>query len=157
MQRQMMKSKIHRGSITAADLHYVGSITLDPELMDAADILPNELVHVLDIDNGARFVTYAIAGRPGAREIQINGAAARLVHPGDRTIIISYAGYSEEELVEYEPRVVHLDRENRIARIDNRSDELAAMTAEGASGEAVPGAGARVGSDVYLPPRAVAP
>ena len=128
MQRQMMKSKIHRGAIKAADLHYVGSITIDPDLLEAADILPHELVHVLDIDNGERFITYTIRGERGSGDIQVNGAAARLVQPGDRTIIISYASYSEDELRNYAPRVVHLDADNRILAVDDRADEMAGLT-----------------------------
>jgi aspartate 1-decarboxylase len=112
MQRTMMKSKIHRATITGADLNYVGSITLDESLMAAADILEHEQVHVLDADNGARFETYAIRGGPG--DVILNGAAARLVHPGDRVIVISYATYDEAELARYEPKVVHVDEHNRI-------------------------------------------
>ena len=112
MQRLMMKSKIHRATVTGADLDYVGSITLDPALLSAADILEHEQVHVLDLDNGARFETYAIAGGPG--DVVLNGAAARLVHTGDRVIVISYAAYDEAELARYEPRVVHVDERNRI-------------------------------------------
>jgi len=112
MQRTMMKSKIHRATVTGADLNYVGSITLDRALMSAADILEHEQVHVLDLDNGARFETYAIAGGPG--DVILNGAAARLVHTGDHVIVISYAAYEEAELARYEPRVVHVDERNRI-------------------------------------------
>lgn len=112
MQRTMMKSKIHRATITGADLNYVGSITLDESLMAAADILEHEHVHVLDIDNGARFETYAIRGGPG--DVILNGAAARLVHTGDRVIVITYAAYDDAELAQYEPKVVHVDEHNRI-------------------------------------------
>jgi aspartate 1-decarboxylase len=118
MQRQMLKSKIHRATVTDCDLHYAGSITLDPELMRKADLLPNELVHVLDIDNGSRFETYVIEGRPGLREVQLNGAAARLVQRGDRVIIVSYGTYSEDELEHHQPRVVHVDADNEIVRVD---------------------------------------
>jgi aspartate 1-decarboxylase len=118
MQRQMLKSKIHRATITDCDLHYAGSITLDPELMRAADLLANEHVHVLDIDNGERFETYVIEGTPGSAEVQINGAAARLVHTGDRVIIVSYGLYQESEIDQHEPRVVHVDADNRIIRVD---------------------------------------
>ncbi len=107
----MMKSKIHRATVVAADLNYVGSITLDPLLMELADILEHEQVHVLDIDNGARFETYAIKGGPG--DVILNGAAARLVHPGDKVIVITYAEYEAAELAGYEPRVVHVDERNR--------------------------------------------
>jgi len=112
MHRTMMKSKIHRATVTGADLNYVGSITLDPALLSAADILEHEQVHVLDLDNGARFETYAIGGGPG--DVVLNGAAARLVHTGDRVIVISYAAYDEAELARYEPRIVHVDERNRI-------------------------------------------
>ena len=111
MRRRMMKSKIHRATVTAADLHYVGSISLDTVLMDLADIREWEQVSVLDIENGARFETYAIAGGPG--QVQLNGAAARLVHPGDRVIVITYADYEDAELDGFEPRVVHVDSRNR--------------------------------------------
>jgi aspartate 1-decarboxylase len=119
MQRQMLKSKIHRATVTDADLHYVGSITIDPELMREADLLPHEQVHVLDIDNGQRFETYTIEGEPGKREICINGAAARLVQPGDKVIIVSYGIYDEQELASYKPRVVHVDELNSIVRVDH--------------------------------------
>ena len=111
MQRIMMKSKIHRATITGADLNYIGSITLDTRLMELADIREHEQVHVLDIDNGARFETYVIPG--GAGEVILNGAAARLVHPGDKVIVITYAQYDEEELANHEPRVVHVDEHNQ--------------------------------------------
>ncbi len=111
MRRIMMKSKIHRATIVAADLNYVGSITLDPHLMELADIREFEQVHVLDVDNGARFETYAITGGPG--DVIVNGAAARLVHPGDKVIVISYAEYDESELAAYAPRIVHVDERNR--------------------------------------------
>jgi aspartate 1-decarboxylase len=120
MQRVMLKSKIHRATITGSDLHYVGSITIDPELLEAADILEHEQVHVLDIDNGARFETYTIAGERGSGTMQINGAAARLVHQGDAIIVVSYATYEQAELERYEPRVVHVEaRTNRIITIDD--------------------------------------
>jgi aspartate 1-decarboxylase len=118
MQRQMLKSKIHRATVTDCDLHYAGSITIDPDLMSAADLLPNELVHVLDIDNGERLETYVIEGTAGSGEVQMNGAAARLVHRGDRVIVIAYGLYSEEELEDHHPRVVHVDAGNRIVRVD---------------------------------------
>jgi aspartate 1-decarboxylase len=125
MQRAMLKSKIHRATITGCDLHYVGSITLDPELLEAADILEHEQVHVLDIDNGARFETYTIAGERGSGTLQINGAAARLVHEGDTVIVVSYAQYDELELAKYQPRVVHVQAQtNRIVTID---DEVATL------------------------------
>jgi aspartate 1-decarboxylase len=111
MHRIMMKSKIHRATIKGADLNYVGSITLDPRLMELADLMEHEQVHVLDIDNGARFETYVIRGGPG--DVIVNGAAARLVHSGDKIIVISYAHYDEAELEAYEPLVVHVDEDNR--------------------------------------------
>jgi aspartate 1-decarboxylase len=118
MQRVMLKSKIHRATVTDCDLHYVGSITVDPELLEAADIREHEQVHVVDIDNGARFETYTIAGERGSRDLKVNGAAARLVHHGDTVILISYASYTEADLDAYEPRVVHVTRENEIVNVD---------------------------------------
>jgi aspartate 1-decarboxylase len=118
MQRQMLKSKIHRATITDCDLHYAGSIAIDSELMEAADVLPHELVHVLDIDNGERFETYVIEGRPGSGDVQVNGAAARLVQLGDRVIIVAYGLYDEDELPDHHPRVVHVDAANQIVRVD---------------------------------------
>jgi aspartate 1-decarboxylase len=120
----MLKSKIHRGRITGSDLNYVGSITVDAELLEAADIREHELVHVLDVDNGARFETYTIAGVPGSGEIKVNGAAARLVHTGDTVIVVSYAEYDEAELDEYVPRVVHVSQDNRIVTVDDAVAEL---------------------------------
>ena len=114
MYRTMCKSKIHRATVTGADLNYVGSITIDPVLMEAADLLEYEQVAVVDLDNGARLETYVIAGPPDGGDICLNGAAARLMAPGDRVIIISYADYSEVELEEYEPRVVHVDASNQL-------------------------------------------
>ena len=122
----MFKSKIHRGRVTGSDLNYVGSITVDADLLDAADILEHELVHVLDIDNGARFETYTIAGERGSGEMCINGAAARLVHRGDKIIVVSYAEYDAEELKSYEPRVVHVDEDNRIVTVDDAVAKLLA-------------------------------
>jgi aspartate 1-decarboxylase len=118
MQRVMLKSKIHRATVTDCDLHYVGSITVDPELLEAADIREHEQVHVVDIDNGARFETYTIAGERGSGDLKVNGAAARLVHHGDTVILISYASYTEADLDAYEPRVVHVTRENEIVNVD---------------------------------------
>jgi aspartate 1-decarboxylase len=118
MQRTMLKSKIHRATVTECDLHYVGSITLDPDLLEAADVRAYEQVHVVDVDNGARFETYTIPGSRGSGEVVINGAAARLVHRGDTVIVISYASYDAAELDRYEPRVVHVDRGNRIVDVD---------------------------------------
>ncbi|CAN5719168.1 aspartate 1-decarboxylase [soil metagenome] len=126
MNRTMLKSKVHRARVTGADLHYVGSITIDRDLLEAADILEHELVHVLDVDNGARLETYTIAGERGSGEVTINGAAARLVNAGDTVIVVSYASYSEAELERYEPRVVHVDARNAIVGVDDRAAELAA-------------------------------
>ena len=118
MHRVMLKSKIHRATVTDCDLHYVGSITVDPDLLEAADIRAHEQVHVVDVDNGSRFETYTIAGERGSREIKVNGAAARLVHRGDTIILISYAQYDEAELARHQPVVVHVDRDNRIIDVD---------------------------------------
>ncbi|GAA4131990.1 aspartate 1-decarboxylase [Actinomadura keratinilytica] len=114
MFRTMFKSKIHRATVTQADLHYVGSLTVDQDLMDAADLLPGEQVQVVDIDNGARLETYLIPGERGSGVIGINGAAARLVQPGDLVIIISYAAMTDEEARSFTPSVVHVDRDNKI-------------------------------------------
>jgi aspartate 1-decarboxylase len=124
MNRQMLKSKIHRARITDSDLHYVGSITIDPDLLEASDILQHELVHVLDVDNGARFETYTIAGERGSGEMKVNGAAARLVHTGDTIIVVSYASYDEQELEAYEPRVVHVNSNNEIIDVNSNVDLL---------------------------------
>jgi aspartate 1-decarboxylase len=130
MQRTMLKSKIHRATVTDSDLHYVGSITVDPDLLDAADVREHEQVHVVDVDNGARFETYTIAGARGSGEVIVNGAAARLVHTGDTVIVISYASYDESELDGYEPRVVHVDRRNQIIDVDA---EVATLVGAGLS------------------------
>jgi aspartate 1-decarboxylase len=114
MLRTMMKSKIHRATVTQADLHYVGSVTVDEDLLDAANLLPGELVHIVDIDNGARLETYTIAGDRGSGVIGINGAAARLVHPGDLVILIAYGQMEDAEARELEPSVVFVDSENHI-------------------------------------------
>ncbi len=126
MQRTMLKSKIHRATITDSDLHYVGSITIDADLLEAADMLEHEQVHVVDVDNGARFETYTIAGERGTGMVKVNGAAARLVHRGDTIIVISYAAYDREDLERYEPRVVHVQaRTNHIIDVDNAVATLA--------------------------------
>ena len=124
MRRRMMKSKIHRLTVTDANLNYVGSITLDPDLLDRADIREWEQVAVVDIDNGNRFVTYVILGEPGAGDCCLNGAAARLVHPGDKVIIITYADYDDAELDGYEPTIVHVDADNTAI-----SEEMALLQA----------------------------
>ena len=119
MNRTMLKSKIHRATVTDCDLHYVGSITVDPDLLEAADILEFEQVAIVDVDNGARFETYTIAGERGSGEMKVNGAAARLVHRGDTIIVISYGSYDREDLSRYEPKVVHVEaNSNRIIDID---------------------------------------
>ena len=118
MQRTMLKSKIHRATVTECDLHYVGSITIDPDLLDAADIMEFEQVAVVDVDNGARFETYTIAGQRGSGEMKVNGAAARLVHRGDTIIVISYGLYDPDDLEHYLPRVVQVDAGNEIRNID---------------------------------------
>jgi aspartate 1-decarboxylase len=114
MQRTMLKSKIHRATVTQADLHYVGSVTVDEDLMDAADLLPGEQVAIVDITNGARLETYVITGPRGSGVIGINGAAARLVHPGDLVILIAYGIMDTAEARTFEPRVVFVDAGNRI-------------------------------------------
>jgi aspartate 1-decarboxylase len=124
MQRQMLKSKIHRATVTGCDPDYVGSITIDPELMAQADLLVNEQVHVWDIANGARFVTYAIEGEPGDRQVKVNGAAARLVNEGDQLIVASFGAYDERDLEGYSPVVVHVDERNEVALVDSRPEVL---------------------------------
>ncbi|MFI6318919.1 aspartate 1-decarboxylase [Nonomuraea sp. NPDC050556] len=114
MHRTLLGGKIHRATVTQADLHYVGSITIDKELMDAADLVEGEQVHVVDIDNGARLTTYAIEGPPGSGVIGVNGAAAHLVHPGDLVIIMSFQQVEEGEVRGHRPHIVHVDRDNRI-------------------------------------------
>ena len=114
--RTMLKSKIHRAKVIDANLHYEGSITIDPVLMEAADILPFEQVHVVDIDNGARFETYTIEGERGSGVICLNGAAARLVQKGDLVIIISYTTIAEDEAANIQPKIVKVDTENRIVQ-----------------------------------------
>ncbi len=119
MMRIMMKSKIHRATVTQADLHYVGSVTLDAALMEAADLLEGEQVAIVDITNGARIETYVIPGPRGSGVIGINGAAAHLVHPGDLVIIMSYAVVTDEEARAMKPHVVHVDEQNRVVKIGN--------------------------------------
>ena len=116
MLRTMCKSKIHRATVTGADLNYIGSITIDPVLMEAADLLEYEQVAVVNVNNGARFETYVIPGERGRGEICLNGAAARMVHPGDKVIVISYAQYDEAEMEGYRPRFIFVDEQNRISR-----------------------------------------
>jgi aspartate 1-decarboxylase len=118
MQRTMLKSKIHRATVTECDLHYVGSITIDSDLLEAADIREFEQVAVVDVNNGARFETYTISGERGSGDMKINGAAARLVHSGDTIIVISYGGYEPGDLEHYTPRVVHVNARNEILNVD---------------------------------------
>lgn len=125
----MMKSKIHRATVTEANLNYVGSITIDRDLMDAADLLPNERVQVVNNNNGARLETYVIEGERGSGTICMNGAAARLAQPGDMLIIISYAMMTEEEARRHVPRVVHVNAANRVVRVE-RVTEPAGVSVE---------------------------
>ena len=123
MMRIMMKSKIHRATVTQADLDYVGSVTLDAALMEAADLLEGEQVAIVDITNGARIETYVIPGERGSGVIGINGAAAHLVHPGDLVIIMSYAVLSDAEARALRPRVVHVDEKNQIVKLGDDAAE----------------------------------
>ena len=126
MRRRMMKSKVHRATVTDADVHYVGSITIDRDLMDAADLLEYEHVAVVDVDNGARLETYVIEGVRGTGAICLNGAAAHLIHPGDRIIILSYADVDDADLAEgWAPRIVHVDTANH-AISEAQAKQLAA-------------------------------
>ena len=136
MMRIMMKSKIHRATVTQADLHYVGSVTLDAALMEAADLLHGEQVAIVDITNGARIETYVIPGTRGSGIIGINGAAAHMVHEGDLVIIMSYAMLDEAEARALEPRIVHVDGHNRVVKVGNDP------------AEPVPGAGGQVRGDL---------
>ena len=139
MFRTMLKSKIHRATVTQADLHYVGSVTVDEDLMEAADLLAGEQVAIVDVTNGARLETYVIAGPRGSGVIGLNGAAARLVHPGDLVILIAYAMMSDADSRTYVPRVVFVDSENRV--VGTGSDPA----------EALPQSGLVRGDAVYPP------
>ena len=141
MLRTMMKSKIHRATVTQADLHYVGSVTVDEDLLDAADLLAGELVHIVDVTNGARLETYTIAGERGSGILGINGAAARLVHPGDVVILIAYGQMETAEAREFQPHVVFVDAENAI--IGTGSDPASPVPEEFAqrTSRRVPGTG----------------
>lgn len=132
MIRTLMKSKIHRATVTEADVDYVGSITVDEELLEAADLLPGELVHVVDVTNGARLVTYTIAGRRGTGVIGINGAAARLVSEGDIVILIAYGQFDDAEAGSFAPSVVFVDADNAIVE-------------KGSAASTVPAAGSSAG------------
>ncbi|NUR44832.1 MAG: aspartate 1-decarboxylase [Sphingomonas sp.] len=123
MMRILMKSKIHRATVTQADLHYVGSVTIDAALMEAADLLEGEKVAIVDITNGSRLETYAITGERGSGVIGINGAAARLVHEGDLVIIISYGMYDDAEARALKPSVVHVDEKNRVVKLGKDAAE----------------------------------
>ncbi|HUF53283.1 MAG TPA: aspartate 1-decarboxylase [Dehalococcoidia bacterium] len=123
----MLKSKIHRVTCTGADVNYEGSVTIDPVLMEAADILPHEQVHVVDCNNGARLITYAIESARGSGDVILNGAAARLVNPGDIVIILSYQQLTQDELSSYEPKLVYVDGDNRISRTSNGVHEALAV------------------------------
>jgi aspartate 1-decarboxylase len=129
--RTMLKSKIHRATVTQAELHYVGSVTVDEDLLDAADLLPGEQVAIVDVTNGARLETYTIAGPRGSGVVGINGAAAHLIHPGDLVILIAYAQVDDETARTYRPRIVHVDAANRIVELG--ADPAAA--APGMAGE----------------------
>jgi aspartate 1-decarboxylase len=136
--RTMMTGKVHRVTVTQADLHYVGSVTVDEDLLDAADILPGELVSIVDITNGARLETYTIAGPRGSGVLGINGAAAHLVHPGDLVILIAYQQMTTEEARALQPHVVHVDARNRIVALGSDA------------GEPVPGSDQRRGDAVVV-------
>ena len=136
--RTMLKSKIHRATVTQADLDYVGSVTVDSDLLDAADLLPGEKVAIVDVTNGARLETYVIAGERGSGVLGINGAAAHLIHPGDLVILISYAQMDDDLARQYRPRIVHVDAANRIIELGH--DPAAAvlgMVGELTRGDAV--------------------
>jgi aspartate 1-decarboxylase len=135
MQRTMMKSKIHRATVTQADLHYVGSVTIDEDLLDGADLLAGEKVAIVDVTNGARLETYVIPGPRGSGIIGINGAAAHLVHPGDIVIMIAYGQFDDAEARTFAPNVVHVDADNRIIQLG--TDPAAAV--DGMVGELVSG------------------
>ncbi len=131
LQRWLLKSKIHRAVVTRTNLHYDGSITLDPQLLEAADLVPFERVTVLNIHNGARFETYVIEGQRGSGAVELNGAAARLAQPGDLVIVLSYVAVegTREELTEWRPRIVHVDQHNRpVARHTVPADPEAMCT-----------------------------
>lgn len=124
MQRQMLKSKIHRATVTDCDVDYIGSITIDTELMAGADMITNEQVYVWDVDNGSRFVTYVIDGEAGSGTMQVNGAAAHLVEPGHKIIVATFGSYDEKDLEHYDPVVVHVDDDNRAIAIDSHPEVL---------------------------------
>jgi aspartate 1-decarboxylase len=127
MFRTFMHSKIHRATVTGSDLNYVGSLTLSPELLDAAHIAVHELVQVVNVSNGARFETYTIGGTPGAGEVIANGAAARLVQPGDKIIILTYTLLTDSELSGHQPHVVHVDDQNRVTDVTGQKVPLTGL------------------------------
>ncbi len=127
--RTMLKSKIHRATVTDANLHYEGSVTIDPILMEAADLLPFGQVHLLDIDNGARLTTYVIEGERGSGQMCVNGAAAHMIHRGDTIIAISYMTVSEDEAQRHDPKLIYVDQENNIIRTGHSIEPAAAETA----------------------------
>jgi aspartate 1-decarboxylase len=134
----MLKSKIHRATVTQADLHYVGSVTVDSDVLDAADLLPGERVAIVDVTNGARLETYVIPGERGSGLIGINGAAAHLIHPGDLVILISYAQMDDDLARRYQPRVVHVDARNRIISLGtDPADAVAGMADDPVRGDLV--------------------
>jgi len=118
MQRMMFKSKIHRATVTGANLNYEGSLTVDADLLEAADILPYEQIHVWDVSNGARLVTYALPGVPGSGEVCVNGAGAHLIKPGDLVIVATYAAMSSRKAKKHEPTVVFVDASNKMREAD---------------------------------------
>ena len=124
--RTMLKGKIHRARVTDANLHYEGSVTLDPVLMETADLLPYEQVHLLDIDNGNRLTTYVIEGERGSGQVVVNGAAAHLIHRGDTIIILSYVALPDDEARRLEPRLVYVDEANRIVRTSHAVEAVTA-------------------------------
>ena len=124
MQRFMLHSKIHRAKVTQADLHYVGSLTIDRDLMDAADLWPGQQVDVVDVDNGNRLTTYAIEGERGSGILCVNGAAARLISPGDTVIIIAYAAMEDAEARTFEPQVVFVDDHNRLVEVGHDAGDV---------------------------------
>lgn len=124
MFRYMLHSKIHRATVTQADLHYVGSLTIDLDLMEAADLLPGQQVDVVDVDNGNRLTTYAIEGERGSGILCINGAAARLISPGDTVIIIAYASMSDEDARAHDPHVVFVDKDNKIVEVGDDGGDV---------------------------------
>jgi aspartate 1-decarboxylase len=135
MFRTMLAGKIHRATVTHADLHYVGSVTIDSELLAAADLLPGERVAVLDVSTGARVETYVIEGEPGSGVVGINGAAAHLIHPGDLVIVLGYRVMSDADARVFRPRVVHVDATNRIVAL---GADPAQAVAAGAGGVVSP-------------------